>query len=294
MISPKVVLITGTSSGLGRTMAQTLAQKGHTVFATMRQIDGKNAASATELRDWAAAEGLTLHVIELDVTTNSSIQSAVQHVIETAGRIDVLINNAGMGIFGLSEAFTDEQLQKLFETNAFGPIRVTQAVLPHMRRQQEGLIIYLSSATTLIPYPFMGMYGASKAALEGMAMAINNEVYCLGIDTLIIQAGAYGTDFGKNVESSAREEIWESYGPIGAAGKGVLAGMADSFKSEMMSTSASLAEQIADYIAMEHGQRPLKVALGLGTDGVEGISTAQIALQRQVIEWAGMGQFLKR
>lgn len=294
MTASKVVLITGTSSGLGRGTAQTLAQKGHTVFATMRNIDGKNAAAAAELRAWAAQEGLNLHVVELDVTDSASIQAAVQQVIDTAGGIDVLVNNAGRGIFGLSEAFTDEQFQALFETNVFGPMRLTQAVLPSMRRQQSGLIVYLSSATTFIPYPFMGMYGASKAALEGMALALNSEVYSLGIDTVIIQAGSYGTDFGKNVESSARQDVWESYGPTGDAAKGMLAGLAGYFTMDMLGTPAALGEQIAEYIAMPSGQRPLRVGVGLGTEGFDAVNDAWYSLQSKMVEWAGFGHFQKR
>jgi NAD(P)-dependent dehydrogenase (short-subunit alcohol dehydrogenase family) len=109
MSSPKTVFITGTSSGIGRSTAQVLALKGHTVFATMRSIESKNAGSAETLRNWAVSEGVNLHVIELDVTDNESIERAVQHVIDTTGRIDVLINNAGQGIFGLVESFTAEQ-----------------------------------------------------------------------------------------------------------------------------------------------------------------------------------------
>jgi NAD(P)-dependent dehydrogenase (short-subunit alcohol dehydrogenase family) len=294
MNSSKVVIVTGTSSGLGYAIARTLAQKGHTVFATMRGVDGKNAAAATELREWAANESLTLHTLELDVTDSASVQTAVQHVVDTCGRIDVLVNNAGRGIFGLSEAFTDEQFRTLFETNVFGPMRVTQAVLPHMRSQQEGLLVYLSSATTLVAYPFMGVYGATKAALEGMAMALNSEVYSMGIDTVIIQAGSYGTEFGKNVESSAREEVWEAYGPIAGAAKGMLTGLADYFKMDMLSTPQSMGEQIADYIAMPSGQRPLKVGVGLGTDGFDVVNNAQLTLNKQANEWAGFGQFLTR
>jgi NAD(P)-dependent dehydrogenase (short-subunit alcohol dehydrogenase family) len=294
MTSSKTVLITGTSSGLGRATAQTLAHKGYTVFATMRDIDGKNAAVASELSQWAASEGVNLHVAELDVTDSASVQKAVQQVVDTAGRIDVLINNAGRGIFGLSEAFTDEQYQKLFETNVFGPMRVTQAVLTHMRRQKEGLLVYLSSASTFIPYPFMGVYGASKAALEGMALALNSEVYSMGIDTVIIQAGSYGTEFGKNVETSAREEVWDSYGPVGDAAKGMIAGLPDYFKLDMLSTSESLGEQIAEYIQMPSGQRPLKVGVGLGTDGFDTLNNAWFSLQQQAIQMAGFGQFLTR
>ncbi len=294
MTSPKIVLITGTSSGLGRATAQKLAQKGYTVFATMRQIESRNATAAADLRTWATSEGLNLHVVELDVTDNASVQTAVHQVIDTAGRIDVLINNAGSGIFGLVESFTDEQFRRLFETNVFGPLQVTQTVLPHMRRQQEGLLIYLSSTAATLPYPFMSAYGASKAALEVMALAINSEVYSLGIDTVVIQAGSHSTEFGAKVETSAREEIWESYGPLGQAGKAMISTLTQYFASDMLSTSESLAEKVAEYIAMPSGQRPLKVGVGLGSEGFDVLNDALISLQTNAINAAGFGSFLTR
>lgn len=294
MSHSKIVLITGTSSGIGRATAKVLAQKGHTVFATMRQIETKNAAASAELRDWAAHQGVNLHVVELDVTDASSVQKAVQHVIDTAGRIDVLINNAGRGIFGLAEAFTDEQFTNLFETNVFGSVRVVQAVLPYMRRQQEGLLIYLSSTSSLIPYPFMGVYGASKAALEGMALVINSEVYSMGIDTIVIQAGAHNTDFGTNIESSARQDVWESYGPIADAAKGLIANLPQYFASSMTTPAESMGEKIAEYIEMPTGQRPLKVSLGAGSEGFDVVNDSIQSLQKNAIQAFGFGALLTR
>lgn len=294
MTSPKTVLITGTSSGIGHGTAQHLARKGHTVFATMRQIAGKNAAAAEGLRTWAASENLALHVLELDVTDESSVQSAVQGVIDTAGRVDVLINNAGQGIFGLVEAFTADQWHKLFETNVFGTMRVTQAVLPYMRQQGEGLLMYMSSASGIIPYPFMGAYGASKAALEALALTLNSEIYSLGIDTVVIQAGAFGTDFGKNIETSARADVWESYGPIGQAGQGFIATLPSFFTSEIASPVEAMAEQIAGLIALPSGQRPIKVGLGMGSEGIDMVNNVLLPLQAQAIEMFGFGGLLKR
>ncbi len=294
MALPNSVLITGTSSGIGRTTAQTLARQGYSVFATMRQVETKNASAAAALRNWATQEGLSLEVIELDVTDQTSIDSAVQQVVHTAGRIDVLINNAGWGIFGITEAFTADQCQRLFETNVFGPMRVVQAVLPTMRAQQQGLLIYLSSTSAIIPYPFMGAYGASKAALEGIAMAFNSELYRLGIDTVIIQAGSHRTDFGSHIETSAREDVRVAYGPLGQASDAFMASLPDYFASEGLSSAESLSNQIAHYISQPAGERPLKVGLGVGSEGFEAVNQAEISLQRQAIEQAGFGAFLSR
>jgi NAD(P)-dependent dehydrogenase (short-subunit alcohol dehydrogenase family) len=162
MSTPLSILITGSSSGFGRLTAEALARKGHTVFASMRGVAGKNAAKAEQLRQWARQENVNLHVVELDVTNEASAEAAAAAVVNTAGRIDVLINNAGVGAFGLNERFTAEQLQNLFDVNVFGVHRVNRAVLPTMRRQGSGLLVYITSALGRFMVPNMGTYSASK------------------------------------------------------------------------------------------------------------------------------------
>src|SRR5687767_12426327 len=141
-----VVLITGASTGFGRLAAEKLAKRGHTVFATMRDLAGRNAANRDELVSFADSTKLQLHVLELEVTDGGSDESAVQSVLEQAARIDVVINNARFAAIGVTEAYTIEQFQTLFDTNVYGPLRMNRAVLPHMRRQRSGLLIHVSSA----------------------------------------------------------------------------------------------------------------------------------------------------
>lgn len=129
MASKQVVLITGCSTGFGRLFAETLARHGHTVFATMRDPSGRNASNAAEIRALAKKESLSLHVLELDVTDEASVDRAVRSCVEQAGRIDVAINNAGYGVDGLVEAVTLAQAQQQMDTNFFGPVRVNRAVL---------------------------------------------------------------------------------------------------------------------------------------------------------------------
>jgi NAD(P)-dependent dehydrogenase (short-subunit alcohol dehydrogenase family) len=130
MESKQVVLITGSSTGFGRMIAETLARHGHTVFATMRDLEGRNATNASTIRTLAARESLPLHVLELDVTNDVSVDRAVQVATEQAGRVDVAINNAGYGLEGLAEAVTTEQAQQIMDTNFFGSVRVNRAVPP--------------------------------------------------------------------------------------------------------------------------------------------------------------------
>jgi NAD(P)-dependent dehydrogenase (short-subunit alcohol dehydrogenase family) len=151
----RVVIVTGSSSGFGRLTAQTLARRGYTVFATMRGVEGKNVAAAADLRKLAAREGLALQPLELDVTDDASVEHAIGQVLATAGRIDVLVNNAAVGYVGPIEGFTPEQVRAQFETNVVGVLRVNRAVLPQMRRQGAGLLVYVSSGIGRLVSPFV-------------------------------------------------------------------------------------------------------------------------------------------
>jgi len=193
MESKQVVLITGSSTGFGRMIAETLARHGHTVFATMRDLEGRNATNASTIRTLAARESLPLHVLELDVTNDVSVDRAVQVATEQAGRVDVAINNAGYGLEGLAEAVTTEQAQQIMDTNFFGSVRVNRAVLPYMRRQRSGLLLHMSSGAGRLVIPSYGFYCASKFALESLAEAYHYELAPQGIESSIVEPGAYQT-----------------------------------------------------------------------------------------------------
>jgi len=170
-----------------------LARRGYTVMATMRDVSGRNASHREELQALASREGLTLHVLELDVTSESSVEQAVQQALKIAGRIDVVINNAGIAAMGLTEAYTIEQFQQLFDINVFGVARVNRAVLPSMRRQRSGLLIHVSSAAGRVVPPGMAVYCASKFALEAVADAYRFELSPFGIDSVIVEPGIHKT-----------------------------------------------------------------------------------------------------
>src|SRR6202171_1283602 len=169
MNSKQLVLITGSSTGFGRLFAETLARKGHTVFATMRDLGGRNAKNASEIRTLAEKDSLPIHVLDLDVTNDASVGRAVDAAVAKVGRIDVAINNAGYYLSGLEEAVTTEQAQRLMDTNFIGSVRVNRAVLPHMRRQRSGVLMHISSGAGRVVIPSGGFYCASKFALEALA-----------------------------------------------------------------------------------------------------------------------------
>src|SRR3979411_2495895 len=208
----QVVLITGSSTGFGRLFADTLARKGHTVFATMRDLGGRNAKNAAEIRALAEKDLLPIYILELDVTDDASVERAVDAAIAKAGRIDVVINNAGYFVSGLAEAATTEQAQRLMDANFFGPVRVNRAVLPHMRRQRSGVLMHISSGAGRVVLPSMGLYCASKFALEALAEAYSYELAAQGIESVIVEPGQYETPIFGNTVTGADEARADMYG----------------------------------------------------------------------------------
>src|SRR3954449_11625044 len=180
-----VALVTGASAGIGEAAAHALVGAGFTVYGTSRR------AAAGEKRGGVV-------FLPLDVTDDGSAAGVVREVLERSGRIDVLINNAGVGIAGAAEESSIEQARALFETNVFGSIRMTRAVLPHMREQGGGRIINVSSVLGLVPAPFMALYAATKHALEGYSESLDHEVREHGVRVLLVEPGYTNTAFDAN------------------------------------------------------------------------------------------------
>lgn len=258
------VFITGASSGFGRDTALALAARGHTVFATMRGVDGKNADNAAALRDQAEQSGWALHVLDVDVTNEDSVNSAVEHAISTAGHIDVVINNAGVGTFGVQEAFPIEQVRQVFDVNVFGVMRVNRAVLPHMRRRGSGHIIYVSSGLGRFVFPFVGPYAGTKFALEAMAEAASYELKGEGIDTTIVQPGAFGTTFGANMIPARETERLETYGP----GREMFMKMAEAFSTREGEDPQIVVNRLVELAEAGPDARPLRSPVGTDVTAV--------------------------
>ncbi len=207
-----VVLITGASTGFGRAAAETLARRGYIVFASMRDSLGRNRSNRETLHSLASRERSALQVLDLDVTQDSSVNQAVQQVLERAGRIDVVINNAGIGALGVTEAYTMEQFQELFDVNLFGAVRVNRAVLPAMRRQRSGLLIHVSSAAGRVVLPCMAVYCASKFALEALADGYRFELSPFGIDSVVVEPGIHRTPILEKFIAPADQDRVADYG----------------------------------------------------------------------------------
>lgn len=190
----KQIILTGSASGFGLKAVKTLALKGHTVYATMRNVNGANAGVAKELIEWAQAKKVNIEVIELDVTSTASVNIAINEIAKrSGGRIDVLINNAGVTYYGLGEALSIEQTEQMYQVNTLGPERTMKAVLPYMHAQKEGLIINVTSVQSRNHIPSLSTYNGSKAAIDAASVGYHYELKSSGIDVAIIQPGAYQT-----------------------------------------------------------------------------------------------------
>ena len=190
---PKRILITGTSTGFGRDTAERLARRGDYVFATMRDVSGRNAPHREALERLASQEGLRLRVLELDVTNQTSVDSAIAAALKEAGDLDVVINNAGIAAIGVTEAFTPDQFEQIFAVNVHGVVRVNRAVLPSMRQRRSGLLVHVSSGAGRVTIPALAAYCASKYALEAVADAYRYELLPFGVDSILIEPGVYRT-----------------------------------------------------------------------------------------------------
>ena len=210
MDSKQVIFITGASTGFGRLFAETLARNGHTVFATMRDPQGKNAKNAAALLALAKTESLSIFTLECDVTSDASVELAVRSAIAQSGRIDVAINNAGYGILGLTEAITTQQAQQIMDTNFMGCVRVNRAVLPHMRRHRKGLLMHISSGAGRVVIPAFSLYTASKFAMEALAETYRYELASQGIESVVVEPGAYQTPVFGNIVRAADQSRGET------------------------------------------------------------------------------------
>ena len=292
MDAKEVIFITGTSSGFGRLMSETLARKGYSVFASMRNIAGRNAANSAELRDLAKAEGLSLHVLELDVTDDASVENAVNEVMEQTGRIDVLVNNAAVNGTGLNETFTVEQAQQMFDANFFGVVRMNRAVLPHMRRQGSGLLLYISSDYGRGVVPYSGIYCATKFALEALAEAYHYDLYRLGIDSVIIQPGGYPTAISDKRIPPADPSRAAEYGPVAEIIDKSIAASNDSSYAANAPDPQEVADAVLDLIEMPRERLPLR--LPVGEDFlVAPINQATAEMQAAGMEWLGLTALMK-
>ena len=283
---PKTILITGASTGFGRDTAETLARAGHTVFASMRDPQVKNHENAAALRKQG------IEVVALDVSDDASVERAIDEVLARAKRIDVLINNAGIASAGVTEAFTPDQAKIVFNANVVGLLRTSRAVLPGMRAQGDGLIINIGSIVGRVTFPFFGIYGASKFAVEALTDSLRYEVSQLGIDVVLVQPCAYPTPMYANVQLPADTDRAAAYGAVGEIPGAMFKHFMTTFQAPDAPNPHDVAEAIAKLVAQPKGSRPARTVVGqpFGADTVNG-QTAPV--QARVVEALGLGHLAK-
>lgn len=282
----KTILITGTSTGFGHLMATTLSAEGHKVYASMRSPSGKNRDHAHTL------EAAGISVIELDVTNNDSVQRAVNHIVEQAGKIDVLVNNAGIASAGVSEAFSDQQLKDLFDVNVFGVQRLSRAVLPAMRARGEGLVINIGSILGRVTFPFFGLYGASKYALEAITDSYRYELSKFGVDAVLVQPSAYPTSMYSSVQTPVDASCTSSYGEVGEIPNAMFAHFMSMFEAQDAPNPADVAQTVSTIINTENGKRPDRAIVGADF-GSAAINDATAPIQTQTVQALGLGDLIK-
>ena len=277
----KIILITGTSSGFGRGTAETLFRAGHTVYASMRGANGKNRDAAEALRK------LGIKTVELDVCDDASVEAGVKTVLAEACKIDVLVNNAGIGSVGVTEAFTAEEAKVVFDTNVIGLLRVTRAVLPSMRQKRDGLVINISSVLGRVTFPFLGIYGASKFAVEALSDSLRYEVSQLGVEVVEVQPSAYPTNFFTGIHTPADTEVVKSYGAVGEIPTAMVKTFSSMFEGKNAPNPHDVAEAIAKLVGQSKGSRATRTVVGAAF-GSDKANQDVAPVQAKVVEALGL------
>ena len=282
-----VVLVTGASTGIGRLAVETIARAGHRVYAGMRDLSGRNAAPARELQDLAAARQLSLVPVEMDVQQTASVQRAVDQVVREAGRIDVVVNNAGIMSIGLAEGFTEEQVFQQMDVNFMGSFRVSRAVLPHLRKQNSGLIIHVASILGRLLFPGCALYCASKFAQEALAEVLNFELTGTGVESVIVEPGPYPSQLLPNSPAPADAERVAGYGELSTFRETFVAKFDELFHSENAPNTQDVADAILRLIELPAGKRELRTVCGMDF-GANALNQQIAPVQATVLRALGM------
>jgi len=283
------VLITGSSTGFGLLTARTLLKNGHTVVASMRGTNGKNKSVAEELKAAGA------HIVDVDVTNDSSVDKGVKEAISLTGGLDVVINNAGVGVMGIQETFNIDDWKKLFEINVFGVQRINRAVLPYMRAKNSGLIIFVSSLLGRINLPFYGPYQASKWAVEAMAESYRVELSGFGVDCAIVEPGGYPTSFMNSLIKPSDSSQNESYGPMIHAPQAAFDNFEKVLESNPQQDPQNVADTILELINTPAGQRNFRTTvdkMGMGDPLIDYNNNLE-QIMTGLYNNFGMGEMLK-
>jgi NAD(P)-dependent dehydrogenase (short-subunit alcohol dehydrogenase family) len=295
MSQQQIVLITGASSGFGALAARALAHAGHTVYASMRETTGRNAAQVEAAHRYADDHRVDLRTLELDIASQASADTAIAQLIAAHGRLDVLIHNAGHMVFGPAEAFTPEQFAQLYDSNVIGAQRVNRAALPQMRAQRRGLLLWVSSSSSRggTP-PYLAPYFAAKAAMDSLAVSYAGELARWGIESSIVVPGAFtsGTNHFAHAGTPADSARLADYdtGPTAGFGEEILRKLAGSVPED--ADVASVADAIVAIVGTPYGRRPFRVHIDPASDGAEVVNAVGDRVRAEFLRRVGLGDLL--
>lgn len=277
MKSKRTVLVTGCSSGIGLATCHVLSRNNFMTYGTVR-----NLSKAKKIQDLMNRENLSLKILRLDVNDNQSIKLAIKKILNDTGRIDVLINNAGYGMFGPIEEITTQEIKKQFETNFFGAIRLIKAIVPIMRKQGNGTIVNISSMVGRFAVPLNSAYVSSKFAVEGLSESISFELKEFGIRVIVIEPGVVKSDFfhnvkvkGMNLESPYHELMERRV----------------NFLDKAMKNSLTSSYDVADTILDALNSKDPKFRYVIGNDATNSLRMRNSLSDRKFMEWIRAGIF---
>ena len=291
----KIIIITGASSGFGALTARALAKAGHTVYASMREVNGRNASQVEEAKKFAKDNDVDLRTIELDVASQESVDAAIQKIVADNKRLDVVIHNAGHMVFGPAEAFTPEQLAELYDVNVLSTQRVNRAALPQLRRQGEGLVVWVSSSSAAggTP-PYLAPYFAAKAGMDALAAVYARELTRWGIETSIIVPGAFtgGTNHFAHAGAPADKARVAEYeaGPYAGFADQVRKGFSSIVPADV--DVVTVADAIVKTVDTPFGKRPFRVHIDPTQDGAEVVNAVSDRVRAELLRRIGLADVL--
>ncbi|HEY4077180.1 MAG TPA: SDR family oxidoreductase [Rhizomicrobium sp.] len=291
----QIIVITGASSGFGALAARALAKAGHTVYAAMRDTAGRNAPQVAAAKAFAAEHKADLRTVELDVQSEGSAEAAIQDILAESGRLDIVVHNAGHMVFGPAEAFTPEQYAELYDVNVLGTQRVNRAALPVLRKQGNGLLLWVSSSSTRggTP-PYLAPYFASKAGMDALAVSYAGELARWGIETSIIVPGAFtkGTNHfahsGKPADTARADEY--AKGPTADIPDVALKGLASLEPPD--ADASAVADAIVKIVDAPFGKRPFRVHVDPSQDGAEIVNGVADRVRAELLRRIGLEDVL--
>lgn len=290
----KVIVITGAGSGFGALSARALARAGHTVYAAMRDITGRNADRVAEAAAYAAEHQVDLRTVELDVLSQESADAAVATILAEAGTLDVVVHNAGHMVTGPTEAFTPEELAAVYDTNVLGTQRVNRAALPHLRAQGHGLVLWVGSTSTKggTP-PYLAPYFAAKAAMDALAVSYAAELARFDIETTIVVPGSFtsGTNHFATGGHPSEQTVIPAY-------EERYAGLMDQVSQRLAALApadadvSQVADAIVEVVGTPHGERPFRVHIDPANDGSEEVSVVADRIRAEFLKRIGLADLL--